>query len=188
MQQQHAELWAEIQALRGEVEALRRQTPSGSRRGRWALLVGGLVAGVIFGQTFLESASAVPQGGPQDLVCKSLKVVGGGKELVVIGGDEDGGGVLIHGVDGVPRVFLGVAAKKGAGIVHLMSADKKPQLALESDADGGGVKVYGAEGNLRAYLGVADKAGGGLLNLLDSGKKVRVFLEGAADGGKILKQ
>jgi hypothetical protein len=184
-------LGSEISQLRKEVDALRARCQRQPQwHGRWLVFAGGIVAGIFLGQSLLTSAYAVPQGEAKELVCSSLKVVGpGGKAMVVMGFDEDGGVVGINGIEGNQRVLMAVAPGRGPGFLGVYTPDnKKPMLVLDADSDGGSVHVMGSDNSPRVYLGVAAKVGGGLLTLSDPNKKARVVLEGSPNGGVIEKQ
>src|SRR5262245_43005763 len=119
---------AEVQSLRMELAELRRNVQQ-MRGGRnWLARLGLLAVGVLIGLVAVRTPSNEVHANQQDnkeLVCTSLKVVGkGGKSLLTLGTDADGGVLQILGTDGKLRMHLAVAGKQGPGLIELFDTNK----------------------------------------------------------------
>jgi hypothetical protein len=185
---------SELDALRIEVAQLRQsvrelqdrgRTPWGARRAAAACFA--LVLGLFLARIPTNEAHATAQDDKdkgKELVCSSLRLVGaGGKNLLTLGGDADGGKLQFFGVDGKIRGELVVADKQGPGMINLFDANAKRTVYLGNDKNGGMLQIFGGDGKLRADLFVADKQGPGAMNLCDANGKRTVFLGTDEDGG-----
>jgi hypothetical protein len=179
-------LQAEVEQLRQIIGSLKPRRPS--RAGRGLMIGVGLALGLLAARWSPGEAQALSQDDKQ-IVCKSLRVVGpGGKDLLTLGADEDGGKMAFFGTDGKIRGEFFVADKKGAGVLNLYDVNKTRTIFLGTDEDGGIMEIYGLDGKTRTIVAVAPKQGGGLINLFDTKKKLRLVLEGSDQGAVIEKQ
>jgi hypothetical protein len=183
---------SELEALRIEVAQLRQsvrelqdrgRSPWGARRAAVACFA--LVLALLLARLPGNEAHATGQDDKaKELVCSSLRLVGaGGKNLLTLGSDADGGKLQVFGVDGKLRAELVVADKQGAGMMNLFDASAKRTVYLGNDKNGGMLQIFAGDGKLRADLFVADKQGPGAMNLCDAGGKRTVFLGTDEDGG-----
>lgn len=182
---------SELDALRIEVEQLRQsvrelqdrgRTPWGTRRAAVACFT--LVFAFLLARLPGNEAHATGQDDKaKELVCSSLRLVGGGKNLLTLGSDADGGKLQVFGVDGKLRAELVVADKQGAGMMNLFDASAKRTVYLGNDKNGGMLQIFAGDGKLRADLFVADKQGPGAINLCDVNGKRTIFLGTDEDGG-----
>jgi hypothetical protein len=182
----------EVKSLRMELDELRHTVHllQGNRSwpSRLGLLAVGVVLGLIAARLPSSEAQAV-QKDNKDLVCSSLKVVGpGGKHLLTLDADGDGGVLQVFGVDGSMRTRLSVANKPGSGKVELFDTKKQRMLLLGTDEDGGMMEIYGLDGKIRTSVATAPKQGGGLINLFDTKKRLRLILEATDQGAVIDKR
>jgi len=76
------------------------------------------------------------------------------KRFLFAGGDQEGGTISLYGYDVKERMFLGVADKAGAGMLHIMSPDNnKSRVVMAVDNNGvGSVEGRDAEGTTKRLL------------------------------------
>ncbi len=171
---------SELRALRIEVDELRRTVHALQDCPRLPWFTGRIaVAAFVLTLALLltrspntQALAAAQDDKAKELVCSALRVVGaGGKNLLTLGSDPDGGKLQVFGIDGKIRAELFVGEKQGPGAANLFDANGKRTLFLGTDEDGGIMEIYGLDGKIRTIVAVAPNQGGGLVNLFDTIEK-----------------
>jgi hypothetical protein len=82
---------------------------------------------------------------PKGLVVDSLVIMKDGKPRIVMGTNQDDGGVGIAMLDlkGIARVAMGTDAKGDGGLV-IMDKKESPRILVGSGPDGAGIMLIGA--------------------------------------------
>ncbi len=230
----YQDLKQQLEALQRQVADLQRQSqahaqePPPRRAGLWlAALAVALVAGLFAGQAPMLSWAGGSQppdrGGPpgdrlkqpeqgkaDDLVCKSLKVVGAdGKERIALSATERGGLITLYGHDGLARVVLDV--DNDGGVVRVKAPNNTAEgiLCLDAGSKNGLLRLRSTKGGNVIYLGGDDFGGtmafnspegktrltiysgspivpGGLINLFNGDTKVTGIFGPDKDGRCVL--
>ena len=120
MKSEFGVLQAQVAQMQREMAGLKRQRWVG-----WGLFMVVLIAVAVTSAT----TQTIPI--PQDLVCKSLKVVSdNGKEQVIIGTDAEGGFLHIFRNNGKKQAALAVNREYG-GYIYLFNKDSSKLRVLK---------------------------------------------------------
>lgn len=183
-------LWLEIARLRDEIQSLRGGPVNTVRAwhcGRALIMASGMVIGLAVGLFFFDRTAATAQDEkePKVLTCQTLKITGpNGKEMVIIGFDDDGGLIRVMTKDQKLGALLAVD-ENGAGRMRFNAADGKSMLHLGRDDDGGYVRAYTKDGKGGAFFGIADQSQSGLIYLSGPDGKTILSLSKDDDGGYV---
>ena len=158
------------------------------------LVISGIIGGVI--GSLLTALLVSPVTAQRDkfgeIECTGLRVVDkGGKTVVMMRVDDQGGRVSIIGKDGNPAWINGVG--EHAGYVHTYSNSGNVVVSLTGDERGGYVKAHGKDGKLRVLLGGGEHGGaviatgdGGFAGMAITEHGGRVEFNGKGEGSAFM--